>query len=804
MTTEKLTHIELRKKCDLSAFDFKTTDELSVGPQMIGQDRALKAIDFGLNIKSEGFNLYVSGALGTGRNTSIIRAVEAIAAKENAPEDICYLYNFQKKDEPKALKLPAGKGCALKKDMEELSNDLEQRIIKAFMSEEYEEHKKSILSKFEEKKTVLQSETEEFARSKELAIQQTLTGFVVAPVHKGRVISEEDYGKMPKDRKKRVSKDEEEVYQRIEEAIRRINSMNREMKDEIKKLDEEIGLYAAEHLIHELKKKYGQYELIIKHLGDIQDDILKNIEAFKKDNEPAALPFLQERPQKQEILNKYRVNLLVDNCDTKKAPIIVEENPTYYNLNGYIEYRPQFGTLLTDFTMIKAGAVHKASGGYLILQAEQLLRDYISWDSLKKVIRYKKAKIEDAYVRYGFAPTTGLKPEPVSVDLKVIIVGNPLFYHLLYVYDEEFKKLFKIKADFDASSKKSDELIKKYVFFIAGKVKDENLLPFEKEAVADIIDYSSRIISHKEKLSARFSDIVDIMREADSWARKDGQIQVSAEDVKRALEEKVYRSNAIEKKIQELIEEGVLFIDTQGAEIGQLNGLAVIDLGDYMFGHPSRITARTYVGRGNIVNIEREAKLSGRIHSKGVLILSGYLGDKFAQDKPLALSASICFEQLYEEVEGDSASSAELYCLLSSLSEFPLRQDIAVTGSVDQRGRIQPIGGVNQKIEGFFDACKVKGLTGKQGVMIPQANVQHLMLREEVIQAVKENKFHIYPVKTINDGIEILTGKPAGVKQADGGYPEGSVNYRVNQRLNEYARIAVDFGKARTAANAAP
>jgi len=793
--TNELSVADLKCGCDLSRFDFRTTDDIPIQEEMIGQERALKAIDFGLNIKSEGFNLYVSGLVGTGRNTAIIRAVEKIAQSEPAPDDICYLYNFQNKDEPKALKLPAGVGCALRKDTEELIKELEQQIIKAFVSDEYERHKKSILNKFEEKKSALQADIEEFAKSKGLTIQQTLTGFMVAPMHKGKILSDEDYKRLPKERRKDLSKDEDEVYEKLEEALRKMTNLNREIKEEIKKLDEEIGMYATGHLIEELKKKYQQYELVTRHLDDVSDDILKNIDAFKKDTEPQALPFLPERSFKQDILNKYRVNLLVDNCNTKMAPVIVEGNPTYYNLVGYIEYRAQFGTLLTDFTMIKAGSVHKANGGYLILQADQLLRDYFSWDSLKKIIRYKKVKIEDAYVRYGFAPTTGLRPEPVSVDLKVIIVGNPLFYRLLYIYDEEFKKLFKVKADFESSSKKTDELIGQYIHFIAGKVKEEKLLGFNKEAVAEIIDYSSRMIPHKEKLSSRFSELVDIMREADSWARKEGAEFVGGLHVKKSLEEKAYRSNMIEKKIQELIEEGTLFIDVMGKEVGQINGLSIIDLGDYMFGHPSRITARTYVGKGNIINIEREAKMSGRIHSKGVLILSGYLGDKFAQDKPLALSASICFEQLYEEVEGDSASSTELYCLFSSLSDLPLRQDIAVTGSVDQRGRIQPIGGVNQKIEGFFEVCKIKGLTGEQGVIIPKANVKHLMLKDEVVEAVREKKFHIYPVETIDEGIEILTAEEAGTKGKDGSYPKDTVNYRVNQKLKEYARIAANFGK---------
>lgn len=798
MSKDKLYELspeELRSECDPAMFDFQTTHDISIEDKIIGQERALKAIDFGLNVKSEGFNLYISGMVGTGRNTAIIRAVEKIAKNEPAPQDLCYLYNFQNKDEPKVLKLPSGVGCQFKKDVEELIKDLEQETTKAFISEDYEKHKKSILDKFEEKKAKLHSEAEEFAKSKGLVIQQTLTGLLVVPTYKGRVLTEEEYEKLPQDKKEKLKKNQDEVYEKLDNILRKMALLNRDIKNEIKRLDEKIGLYAIGHLMDELKKKYQKYELVVKHLDDIQDDILKNIDTLKKETETPGLPFLPEKYSKEEVLNNYGVNLLVDNCNTKKAPVIVEQNPTYYNLIGYIEYRAQFGVLSTDFTKIKAGSVHKANGGYLIVQADQLLRDYFAWDSLKKIIRYKKVKIEDAYVRYGFAPTTGLKPEPVFVDLKVIIVGSPLLYHLLYIYDEEFKKLFKVKVDFDISSKKTNELVQQYVNFIASKAKEENLLPFERGAVAKIIDYCSRLIAHKQKLSARFLEIIDIMREADFWAKKEGFKQVEAEHVKKALEEKIYRSNMIEKKIQELIEEGTIFIDTVGKEAGQINGISVVDLGDYMFGNPSRITARTFVGKGDIINIEREAKLSGKIHSKGVLILSGYLGEKFAQDKPLALSASICFEQLYEEVEGDSASSAELYCLLSSLAGVALRQDIVVTGSVDQRGRIQPVGGINQKIEGFFDVCKIKGLTGNQGAIIPRANVKHLMLKDEVVQAVKEKKFHIYPVETIDEGIEILTLQEAGLRQPDGSYPQGSVNYKVNQKLQEYAKIVASFGK---------
>jgi len=782
MEIRELKPEELRNECNPEVFPFETTDDLPLKEGIIAQDRAIKAIEFGLNIKSEGFNLYISGVPGTGRNTAIIRAVKKIAEKEPVPEDTCYLYNFQKPDEPKALKLPAGKGCQFQKDVEDLIRDLEIGIQRTFTSEEYEKNKKEIVDRFEKLKEALTSELEEFAKFKGFQIEHTLTGLVVVPVYEGHTLKEEEYEKLPEEKKREIEKEQKVVYEKLYDYLRKIRELQKEIKQEIEGLDKKIVLYAVGHLIEEAKKKYTDYELIQKHLGDIQEDILKNIDELKREEEPTQLTLLEVRPPKEQILNRYRVNLLIDNSNTKGAPVIVEHSPTYYNLVGRIEYKARFGVLTTDFTMIKPGSAHKANGGYLIIQVLDLLRDYFAWDALKRIIKYGVVKIEELAERYGLVSTAGLKPEPLPINLKIILVGNPLFYHLLYIYDEDFGKLFKVKADFDILVKRSEDFLQQYAYFIASKCKEERLLPFKKGAVAEIINLSSRLISHKEKLTTRFIEIVDIMREANYWAKTEGAKFVEAEHINKAIGEKIYRSNMIEKKIQELIEENTIFIDTDGRKVGQVNGISVMELGDYTFGKPSRITASTYLGKGEIINIEREAKMSGRIHSKGILILSGYLGEKFAQDKPLALSASICFEQLYDEVEGDSASSTELYCLLSSIAEVPLRQDVAVTGSVDQKGQIQPIGAVNEKIEGFFAVCKIKGLTGKQGVMIPRANVKNLMLKEEIVQAVKEGKFHIRAVENIDEGIEILTGMEAG-----------SFNRLINEKLGRYAQLAIKY-----------
>lgn len=793
----ELTAEELRKECDASIFKFNKTDELTVEDKVIGQERALKAIDFGLNVNDEWFNLYVSGIQGTGRNTAILRAVEKIAKEKKIPDDICYLHNFDKPDEPKFLKISAGWGCELKHDVEEFIKDFESEIRKAFLSEDYEKHRKALIDKFKEKKDRLGAELEEFVKDKGFVLDQSLTGFLVTPVYKGRRLTGAQYDKLTDEEKERFKKGQEEVDNKLYKNSRKIREYQRQLKNETQEIDKSVILYAIGHLIDDLKQKYNDFDLIAKHMEEVRTDILKNADSFKKEPEAAQMPFLGDMALKEQesILNKYRVNLLVDNCKTKGAPVVSEQNPNYYNLTGHVEYRAQFGVLTTDFTMIKPGSILKANGGYLIVQANQILRDYFAWDALKKAIRYKKLKIENLAEQYGYMPTTGLKPQAIPVDIKVIVVGSPLLYHLLYNYDEDFRKFFKVKIDFDTSIKKSEEFIQYYANFISIKCKEEKLLPFEKEAVAKIIDHSSRIIAHKDKLTTRFLEIVDIMKEADFWAKKDNAQAIAEKHVKTALEEKVYRSNMVEEKIHELFEENILFVDTDGKETGQINAISVISLGDYAFGMPSRITVSTFMGKGNIINIEREAKLSGKIHSKGVLILSGYLGEKFAQDKVLALSASICFEQQYEEVEGDSASSTELYCLLSSLSGIPLRQDIAVTGSVNQRGKIQPVGGINEKIEGFYSVCKIKGLTGKQGVIIPKANIKHLMIKEEVVEAVRQGKFHVYAVESIEEGIEILTGVEAGKIQVDGNYPQDSVFFKVDEKLRQYARLALNSVK---------
>ena len=791
-TFQELGADELRSRCDPSMFDFQTTKEVQGDDFTIGQERALKSINFGLHIKSKGFNIYVSGLPGTGRSSAIFNAVHRIAQDEPVPDDICCLFNFKNPGSPRLVTLPAGYGQQFRADMQELVRNLEIEIDNAFSGEAYERHNREIMDELDNEKDMLNEEIQNYAESKDSELKEMMSGVAVVPRYDGKAISEEDYDKLPREEKESIRQVQREVGDKLYAASRTIRQHQKQIEADLQEFDRRVILQAIGSLLEQMRVKYGVYGDITEYLEELRNDILQNGNLFKKEEKDDEL-FAAPQPDRELILDRYMVHVLIDNTDLSGAPVIYEQNPTYYNLSGSIEYKVQMGAFVTDHTMLRPGAVHRANGGYLIIEAQQILSDPVAWDTLKKILRYGEVKTENIAERYGLMPTAGLKPQPLAVSLKVILVGNPLIYQLLYSYDEEFVKIFKVKADFDDSLNKSGTSIRQYVSLIARICNEEKLRHCSSEAVAMIIDYSSRLAEHKQKLSAQFMDTIDLLREADYWASIRDCGTIEAIHVKEAFEERCYRSNTFEEKIQELIEENTIIIDTKGVEVGQVNGVSVIDLGDYLFGKPSRITAKTFIGPGNIINIEREAEMSGRIHSKGVLILSGYLGQTYAQDKPLAMSASICFEQHYEEIEGDSASSAELYCLLSSLSGLPLRQDLAVTGSVDQRGKIQPVGGINQKIEGFFKTCKLKGFTGTQGVLIPRSNIKHLMLSDEVVKGVRDGLFHIYSVCTIDEGLRILTGIEPGVPREDGTFPEGSVHSLVNQKLRKFASVVINF-----------
>ncbi len=779
---------QLRRICDPSTFDFETTDDLPTLQDFIGQERAMRAVDFGAGIASYGFNVFALGLPGSGRTTLVRKHLERIASEEDVPSDWCYVNNFADPHHPKALRLPPGQGIVLRNDMAELVDRCRQDIPRAFESEEYQEAREKIIKETQDQQAAafeaLQKEAQEWG----FALIKVPGGLVLTPAVEGKPLTEAQLQQLSEERRAKVQKLREKLEQKVEQGLRRIRELEKEMREKLRQLDRETTLFAVGHLIEDLKEKYEGLDEVLAYLDSVRDDIVENVDLFKAGEEKpkaqiAGIPL----PVERSPFTRYEVNVLVDRSEEKGAPVVVETNPTYHNLIGRIEHQAVMGVFSTDFTMIKPGALHRANGGYLILPVRDVLLNPFAWDGLKRSLKDRCIRIEELGTQLSLVSTVTLEPEPIPLDVKVVLIGSPLLYYLLYYYEEDFQKLFKVKADFATQMDRTPETEYQYALFVRTICQEDGLLPFDRGAVAQVIEHSSRLVEDQYKLSTRFGEIADLVREASFWASRNGHSVVTADDVRRAIEEKTFRSNLLEERIKELITQGTVMIDTTGERVGQINGLSVILLGDYTFGRPSRVTANTFVGKAGVVNIEREVELSGPIHSKGVLILSSYLGRKYAQNAPLTLSASLVFEQSYEGVEGDSASSTELYAILSSLSGYPIKQGIAVTGSVNQHGELQPVGGINEKIEGFFDICKAKGLTGDQGVIIPVGNVRNLMLREDVIEAVREGEFHIWPVRTVDEGIEILTGVPAGELQEDGTYPEGTVNWAVSQRLAELA-----------------
>ncbi|HOR86241.1 MAG TPA: AAA family ATPase [Bacillota bacterium] len=792
----ELTPEELSNKVNYSIFGFETTADMNPLEGIIGQDRAVAAMEFGLKIKRPGYSIYVSGITGTGRSSYTESIVSRIAVNEKVPDDWCYVYNFTNPDNPICINLPAGMGYKLQKSMKMLVRALKVKVPQAFEGEEYEKQKSQIVQEYQGKSSECMDVFNDFAKEQGFILKKSEQGLVTVPLYEGKPMEDKDYMDMTHEDRKKVEDNSFIVQRRLVEMLKRIKDIERAARDKIDKLETKIALIAVEHPIMELKEKFSKFENVIEYLQAVQKDIIHNIEDFRNPGAGKAGGFdLIEKIGEKDFTIKYQVNLLVDNRDLKGAPVILESNPKYYNVLGKTEYESNMGVVTTDFTMIKAGSLHKANGGYIIINVSDLMRNPESWEGIKRSLKTGNITIENIFSMIGIV-SGSIKPEPIPLDVKVILIGSPYVYQVLYNYDEDFSKLFKIKADFDTDMAGNKENCLKYASFISSHCVKNGLMHFDKSAVAAVVEYSRRLAEHKDKLSTRFNDIIEIIFEADAWARIAGDQIVTVNNVKKAIEQKSYRSNRVEEKMQELIDTGVVIISTEEEVIGQVNGLSVMNFGGYTFGKPSRITATTYAGEKGIVNIEREVEMSGSIHDKGVLILTGYLGDKFAQDFPLTISASICFEQLYDGVEGDSASSSELYALLSSLAELPVKQYIAVTGSVNQKGEVQPIGGVNEKIEGFFQTCKARGLRGNEGVMIPWQNVVNLMLKDEVIEAVKEGKFHIYPVKNIEEGIEILTGRIAGTKDESGAYPEDTIYYAVQKKIEKFARIAEEFDDA--------
>lgn len=788
--TIKLRADEVYRKCDDNIFDFETTQEVSPLTGTIGQDRAITSLEFGLSLPAKGFNIYALGAPGTGKMRAIRALLSEKVKQKPVPPDWCYLYNFKNPDAPIAVSLPAGRATEFQKDMENLVNTLKVEIPKAFESKEYDKQRNKILEDFQQKQKEWFSAVEEDAKAKGFSIRKALAGLIIVPVKRdGEPLTEEEFHALDHDTRKRIDELGKMLQDKLDDVVRAVKEAEKIVKDMLLRLERQITLDVIEQPIEELKKKYSFNEKIVNYLDAVKEDILNNIQDFKIQEEtvPPISPFM--KIQRDVSFAKYSVNVLVDNSTTKGAPIIYESNPTYLNLFGRIEYKIQYGMAITDFTMIKPGSLHKANGGYIVIDALSLLKNLFSYDALKRALRSKEIRIEDVWEQYRLITTTTLRPEPIPLDVKIILTGTPFLYYILYNYDDEYRELFKVKADFDIRMPRNKENILKYAQFVTLCQKEEELLPFHRSAIAKIVEYGSRLAEHQEKLSTQFSSIADIVRESHFWAKKNGKDVVYAVHVNKALEQRVYRSASIEEKLRELILEDVLIVETYGKKVGQINGLAVIDLGDYSFGKPSRITARTYLGKAGIVNIERETKMSGKIHEKAVMILSSYLWSKYAIKKPISLSASLTFEQLYEMIEGDSATCAELYALLSSIADIPLKQNIAVTGSMDQKGDVQPVGGINEKIEGFFELCKIRGLDGSHGVIIPRRNIKHLMLKEEIQNAIDEGKFHIYAIEYAEEGLEILTDMKAGELQPDGTYPEGTINYIVMKKLEEMSEL---------------
>jgi predicted ATP-dependent protease len=773
----------LRWVCDPALFNFKTTDEIAELEGGIGQERALAAIEFGLGMTNGGFNLYLAGEPGTGRSSTISSMLKKKVRNTPCPSDWCYVHNFDQPDAPLALALPAGMGSEFADDMRELLEYVRSNIPSALESKEYETNRVGIVEQFQEKNGEIFAELERDAEQNGFALQRTVSGLVIVPQKEGRNFTQEEYEALEKEERERIDSLGRQLTERLNDALRQVRENEKALRDALAQLDRELGLSAVGHHLNPLKEKYLGFQKIQHYLESVQEDLLLNLEDFKPQAPPPQIPGLK-LPKQEPSFERYEVNVLVEHTPDDCAPIVFESNPTYNNLFGRIENVVQLGGVATtNFTLIKPGALHRANGGYLVVDAREVLINPFAWESLKRCIRNCEIKIEDVLEQYRFMTVVSLKPEPIPLNAKIIMIGSLWIYYLLFYLEPDYRKFFKVKADFDSKINRSPEVLKDYALFVATHCKKEGLLPFDASGVAALLEHASRLVEDQERLSAQFTGLCDTIREASYWASLSEARVVDRSWVQKAVQAKTYRCNRIEERIQEYLVEGTILCDTEGSVVGQINGLSVITMGDYTFGRPSRVTTRVSQGRAGMVNIEREVKLSGPIHDKGVMILTGYLGGKFARDKPLSFSASICFEQSYEGVEGDSAASTELYALLSAFSGLPLRQGIAVTGSVNQHGQVQPIGGVNYKIEGFFAVCKAKGLTGEQGVIIPKLNERNLMLNDEVVQAVQEGQFHIWSVSDVDQGIEILTGIPAGKLGEDGSYPEGSVNCLVDQRM---------------------
>jgi len=790
MTIESLSLQQLRRTCDLSQFGFETTDELEDLSGIVGQERAVDAIVFGIGIQREGYNLFALGPSGTGKRTTISQFLDQKAAAKPTPSDWCYVNNFEHPHKPRALQLPPGQGSVLRKDMEQLIEELRTAIPTVFESEDYRTRRQEVEEELKERQEQAFSEIQRQAQERAVALIRTPVGLAFTPMKAGEIISPDTFQKLPEEERKRVEAHIFQLQEQLQEVIYQVRQWEREAREKVKELDRQMAMSIVSHPVDELREKYAELPKVVDYLNAVQQDVVENVDEFRATEEDSqsrvmSLPRSLAAPSP---FRRYRVNVLVDHGESEGASVIFEEHPTYNNLIGRVEHIAQMGALVTDFDLIKPGALHRANGGYLILDAYQLLLQLYAWDGLKRALRAREIRIESMAQALSLISTVSLEPEPIPLDVKVILIGERLLYYLLYRHDPDFSELFKVEADFNEETARTPENNLLYARLVASLARNDGLRPFDRGAVARIIEHSARVAGDANKLSIHLLSVSDLLREADYWAGVTGSEIVTATDVQRAIDAQIHRADRLRERVQERIQQGTILIDTTGERVGQVNSLSVIGLGNFAFGHPSRITACIRLGKGEVIDIEREVELGGPIHSKGVLILSGFLGARYAVEHPLSLSASLVFEQSYGGVEGDSASMAELCALLSALAGLPIKQSLAMTGSVNQHGEAQPIGGVNEKIEGFFDVCQARGLTGEQGVILPVSNVQHLMLRQDVVEVVGAGQFHVYPVHGVDQAIELLTGIVAGERDEEGNFPEGSVNQLVEARLIELAK----------------
>ena len=793
--TNELDYKLLKEVCDPKIFKFKTTEELTGTHEVVyGQERGIKALQFGVQVEAKGYNIFVEGPSGVGKTIYTRNYLTKISKKKKAPHDWCYIYNFDNPNEPIAVSFPAGQGKVFKKTMSDFVKDIKLDLKRTFDNEDFEKEKKLIKQEYEEKRTILLEKLNEQSIKHGFQVKSAQNGIYMMPILNGKAIAEEEFDKLDESIKKEFEDKSNIVQEQIFAAISEIKLIEKEADRKIEEWQSNVALLTINLHINAIKANYKRNKKINKYLDNIKVDILKHISCFINDGKPdpkqMQTPQAMQKPEQFKPWLNYRVNLFVDNSELEGAPVIMDSNYSYQNIFGRLEYENQFGALKTDFTMLKPGLLHQANGGYIIFQAKDLISNPACYESLKKALNVKQLNIENTVDQRTSMVLVSLKPEAIPLDVKVILVGDANVYYTLLSLDEDFRKLFKIKVEFEEDAPRTQENIMMLAEFISGFCKREDILDLDNEAMAKIVEFSSSLADDKNKISTKFNEMSQIVAEASTWAKLAKKKIVTKEFIQKALDERIERIKKYDSKYIEMIKENTLLISTEGNEVGQINGLTVMTIGDYSFGKPSKITVNTYLGKSGIIDIEREIEQSGSSHSKGVLILEGYLGQTFAQEFPLSLNASICFEQLYGGVDGDSASSTELYALLSSLSGIPINQSIAVTGSVNQKGEIQPIGGINEKIAGFYQICKMRGFNKQHGVIMPVQNVRNLHLSDEIIEDVRQGNFHIYAINTIDEGIEILTGVPSGKKNKDGKFPAGTINYLVYEKLKKYADIS--------------